>query len=104
MTHAILSKMLIDGAQEEILKTKKILEEKLGVPVKHFAVTNGREKDFSDDLREYCQSVGYESILMDVYGTSRKSEDVWNLCRINPDRPVCVFIFEIVRLLLKGKD
>jgi peptidoglycan/xylan/chitin deacetylase (PgdA/CDA1 family) len=40
-THPILSRMPIQKAKEEILESKKILEENLSIKVKHFAFPNG---------------------------------------------------------------
>ena len=101
MTHPNLSNMLIDDAKEEILKPKKILEEKLGVEIKHFAVPNGREQDFTEELRQYCKDAGYQSIQMDIYGADFGEDDIWKLKRVNPIRPFPVFAFEVVRLLLR---
>ena len=50
-THPILSRMPIQKAKEEILESKKIIEENLSIKVKHFAFPNGKQDDFNEELR-----------------------------------------------------
>jgi peptidoglycan/xylan/chitin deacetylase (PgdA/CDA1 family) len=109
-THSILSKMSVDKAKEDILTSKKIIEEKLGIKVKHFSFPNGREEDFSEELGNYCRAIGFESIASAVYGVNDPNSDSGNassIKRIGANSPMWLMageLFrEIVRWYLKRK-
>ena len=102
-THPILSRMPVEKAKEEIFKSKKILEEHLGVEVKHFAFPNGGENDFSEELREYCRGIGFESIASLIPGTNiGAAGDVFSLKRIGTMSPVWMMAGNLARLYAKG--
>ena len=72
-THPILSRMPLEKAKEEILNSKKLIEEDLGIQAKHFAFPNGREEDFSEELRDYCREIGFQSVASAVPGKNDAS-------------------------------
>ena len=67
-THPILSRMDHESAKQEILLSKELIEENLGCKVRHFAFPNGREQDFTEPLRSYCEEIGFESVATVVHG------------------------------------
>ncbi|MBP1734589.1 MAG: polysaccharide deacetylase domain protein [Deltaproteobacteria bacterium] len=102
-THPILSRMPVEKAKEEIFKSKKILEEHLGVEVKHFAFPNGGKNDFSEELREYCREIGFESIASLIPGTNTGvTGDVFSLKRIGTMSPIWLMAGNLARLSAKG--
>ena len=103
-THPILSRMPIQEAKEEISKSKKVIEENLGVKVKYFSFPNGREEDFSEELRNYCREIGFESICSVIYGSNHASqgENALALKRVGAINPVSTLAGELVRLFLKS--
>lgn len=101
-THPILSRMPVQKAKEDILNSKKIIEENLGIKVKHFAFPNGRAEDFSEDLREYCRDIGFESVASVIYGTNTCTNgNALLLERIGATSPVWMFAGNIAKLLWK---
>lgn len=101
-THPILSRMPIQKAKEEILNSKKVAEKNADVEVKHFSFPNGREEDFSEELRDYCREIGFESTCSVIYGTNNASErNVFALKRIGAITPLPMLAGELVRLFCK---
>jgi peptidoglycan/xylan/chitin deacetylase (PgdA/CDA1 family) len=102
-THPILSQMPIEKAKDEILNSKKVVEKNVEVGVKHFSFPNGREEDFSDELRDYCRKIGFESVCSVVYGPyDPAKKDPFALKRMGAIRPLSMMIGEIVRLFFRG--
>lgn len=102
-THPILSQMPIENAKEEIFNSKRVVEKKVHISVKHFSFPNGREEDFSEELRDFCRKIGFESVASVVYGpydVSRK--DPFALKRVGAIHPVSMMVGEIVRLFFRS--
>lgn len=100
-THPILSKMPLEEAKEEILISKKFIEEQLGSEVKHFAYPNGRAEDFSEELGEYCREIGFESVVAVIYGVNTsRDNNVGTLRRITATAPVWLAAGEMLKLNL----
>jgi peptidoglycan/xylan/chitin deacetylase (PgdA/CDA1 family) len=101
-THPILSRMPIQKAKDEILNSKKVVEKNVDIEVKHFSFPNGREEDFSRELRDYCREIGFESTCSVIYGANNASErDVFALRRVGAITPVPMLAGELVRLFCK---
>jgi len=102
-THPILSQMPSEKAKDEILNSKKVVEKNVDIEVKHFSFPNGREEDFSDELRDYCREIGFESICSVVYGPYDASKkDPFALKRVGAIHPVSMMVGEIVRLFFRS--
>jgi len=100
--HPILSRMPIQKAKEEIFKSKKVIEENLGIKVKHFAFPNGKEEDFNEELGDYCREIGFESIASVIYGTNGASKgNTLVLKRVVAVSPVWMLAGELVRLFMR---
>jgi hypothetical protein len=94
--------MPIQKAKDEILNSKRIAEKNVDVEVKHFSFPNGREEDFSEELRDYCREIGFESICSVIYGTNDASEgNAFTLKRVGAISPVSMLAGELVRLFCK---
>ena len=101
-THPILSRMPLQKAKEDIFISKKIIEENLDIKVKHFAYPNGRAEDFSEELRNYCQEIGFESVAALIHGTNDPlNGNAFALKRIGVMSPVWILAGDLIRLLLK---
>jgi peptidoglycan/xylan/chitin deacetylase (PgdA/CDA1 family) len=98
-THPILSKMPLQLAKQDIYQSKKTLEARLGVNVKHFAYPNGRKEDFSSELTGYCKHIGFDSVASVIYGRNFASEtNCYFLKRIPVSSPLYNMAGEISRL------
>lgn len=103
-THPILSRMPLQEAKEDILISKRIIEEQLGTKVKHFAYPNGRAEDFSEDLRDHCQKIGFESVASVVYGSNCGNTNDFYLKRIVATSPIWMFAGSVARLCLHSQN
>jgi peptidoglycan/xylan/chitin deacetylase (PgdA/CDA1 family) len=101
LSHPTLSKMPLEKAVFEIRESKRIIEKQLGTRVKHFAVPNGKDKDFIEELRDYCRNGGFESIATTNFGCVKEGTDPYNLPRICPDSRPYAFAVELARLFLR---
>jgi hypothetical protein len=90
-----------DEAKREISESKRIIEENLGVPVRHFAYPNGRPQDFNGKLRSFCKEIGFESISTCDFGNNKTAEDVWALKRVGSYVPLSLFAVNLVRSFLR---
>ena len=96
-THPILTRMPLEEAKKDILRSKQKIEQEFGIEVEHFAYPNGRKEDFNDDLREYCKEIGFSSISTLDYGNNKTSSDIWALKRISSESPVSLFSVNVIR-------
>jgi peptidoglycan/xylan/chitin deacetylase (PgdA/CDA1 family) len=102
-SHPILTRMSIQKAKDEILDSKKIVEKNIDMEVKHFSFPNGREEDFSEELRDYCREIGFESICSVIYGANDASEgNAFTLKRVGAISPISMLTGELVRLFCKA--
>jgi peptidoglycan/xylan/chitin deacetylase (PgdA/CDA1 family) len=99
-SHPILSRVPLEEAKRDILFSKTILEEQLGKPVRHFAYPNGRSEDFTDELRDYCYEIGFDTVSTVLYGANYAgATDLYAVKRIGARSPVWMMAGEMLRLL-----
>lgn len=84
-SHEIMSSLNDDQLREEIKLSKCILEDKLGVSIKHFAYPNGQLNDFDDRSISLLESSGYVSACSTVWGTRHSPRDIYKLKRVRID-------------------
>ena len=103
VTHPILSKMDSKEAEREIYKSRMEIEERVGRKVKHFAIPNGKNEDFSDELKKYCKEIGMSTVVSTESGVVSNRSDLYFLSRINPSPPLYYFACEIAKYLFFKK-
>ncbi len=64
-THPRLSRISPEQAKEEIFASKKILEDRFGVPIRHFCYPYG---DFSPRVRDLVEEAGYVTAVTTEWG------------------------------------
>jgi len=101
--HPTLSRMDSSEAMFEISESRRIIEEKIGTKVFHFAIPNGKDDDFTEELREFCKSEGFESVVTTNFGVVTIQSDPYSLPRVYPSEPIYVFAAEIARLFIFGR-
>ena len=103
MTHPTLSKMDSKDAMREIIVSKQIIEKELGIRVRHFAIPNGKDEDFTEELRDFCRKAIFDSVVTTNYGVVKKESNPYNLPRVHPSTPLFVFATELARLFMLNK-
>ena len=78
-THPRLSKISSEEAEEEIIKSKEILEERLGEKLISFAYPYG---DLDEDVKKIPKRVGYDFAVATDSGSLIFSEDLYEIRRI----------------------
>lgn len=101
VSHPFLPAMPPDEARQEILDSKRVIEEKTEKTVRHFAVPNGKSDDFTPELAEFCKEAGFDTVVTTEPGTIRGSSDPYALPRILPPPPTYYFACEIARHLFR---
>lgn len=86
MSHPILTRVPEQEAVREIAMSRKRLEERLGIPVRHFAYPNGRAPDVSVGIRGLVEAAGFRSACTALLGINRPVEDRFLLKRIDANR------------------
>lgn len=87
VTHPILSRLPLDHAREEILQSKRNIEERLDAPVDLFAYPVGRPVDFNEELKSVVRKLGFRAAVSTIFGTNTADTDRYALCRGGADEP-----------------
>ena len=66
VSHPILTRVHIDSAEQEIVLSKRMVEEKLGAPVTVFCYPNGKSSDFNEEIKNVIQKEGFEAAFTTV--------------------------------------
>jgi peptidoglycan/xylan/chitin deacetylase (PgdA/CDA1 family) len=83
ITHPNLPGLPRQSAEAEILGSKIQLEEKIKVPVRHFAYPNGRGvRHFNDDVVGLVRGAGFVSSVTSIDGPVRRGDDPLRLQRL----------------------
>jgi peptidoglycan/xylan/chitin deacetylase (PgdA/CDA1 family)/CelD/BcsL family acetyltransferase involved in cellulose biosynthesis len=84
ITHPVLAKLPAERLEEEILGSKKIIEERLQTPVRHFAYPFGRPFDIGEEAKTVVRRAGFETAVTTVWGLNRPGDDPYSLRRFTP--------------------
>lgn len=79
MTQGYLPDLALADRQWELTESKKVLEEKLGVPVDYFAYP---VSGFNDEIKEMVRQAGYKGAMATNRGKDRWDRDVFEINRI----------------------
>ncbi|HUV45623.1 MAG TPA: polysaccharide deacetylase family protein [Dehalococcoidia bacterium] len=80
VTHPILTKLPIGEAKEEIARSKKDIEERLGVPCTSFAYPNG---DFNDEIVGLVMERGFTCAVTTIQRMVNRNAEPFKLNRIS---------------------
>jgi peptidoglycan/xylan/chitin deacetylase (PgdA/CDA1 family) len=84
LTHPRLTRLSLRDAQEEILASKKQLEDSFGVGVEDFCYPYG---DWNEAVRDLVMEAGYRSACTTEYGVNTPAIPAWALRRITVRHP-----------------
>ncbi len=90
LSHPYLTKMPIEKERQEIFESKKILEEKLGKPVTHFATPFGQTNDI---LVALLKEAGFTTGRTTFWGASHTKDDLLHLSGYLVERDLKKFIW-----------
>jgi len=106
MSHPAVSQLDPSEFDEELLRSKRLLEERLGVPVFDFAYPFGKPADQSSVAEEFLAHSGYRSAVTTVEGYNLSTTNPFRLRRIQIDEndSMASFALNLGRLFLESKD
>jgi len=87
ITHKPLTKCTREELSNEIVESKRVLEEKLGVPIHTMAVPGGF---WNETVAEIAERAGYEAVWVSTIGTNGKETNALGLRRVVVRRPFSV--------------
>jgi peptidoglycan/xylan/chitin deacetylase (PgdA/CDA1 family)/CelD/BcsL family acetyltransferase involved in cellulose biosynthesis len=87
VTHPVLGNLPASLLQEEILGSKKTIEDRLQVPVLHFAYPFGKPADFSGAARQVVQTAGFKTAVTTMPGFNGPEQDRLELKRLSIEEP-----------------
>lgn len=82
--HPILSCIPSEEAWQEIADSKRVVEERLQAPVRHFAYPNGTTRDFNATTQELVKRAGFSSAVSTIFGVNTADTDRYCLRRGGP--------------------
>jgi len=82
LSHPVLSRITIDQAQEEISKSKDIMEDKIGVKINTFAYPYGGVADINEEVIELIKRNGFTSACTLIHGANKLNCNKYMLRRI----------------------
>lgn len=81
VTHPVLSRLPLDQAREEILRSRQTIEREIDAPVDLFAYPVGRPVDFNLGLKALVQELGFKAAVTTIFGTNTTETDRYALHR-----------------------
>ncbi|MGB9878232.1 MAG: polysaccharide deacetylase family protein, partial [bacterium] len=80
ISHPHLLKLSYDEAREEIIQSKKEIEEKIGKEVKYFSYPYG---EYNERIIEFVKEVGFTCVLSTNCSPFSKKTSIWEIGRID---------------------
>jgi peptidoglycan/xylan/chitin deacetylase (PgdA/CDA1 family) len=85
ITHPVLGGLPASRLQDEIFGSKKAVEERIQVPVRHFAYPFGKPADFGCDAKRIVQAAGFQTAVTTISGVNGPEQDPFELKRLSLD-------------------
>ena len=107
MTHPIVSQLDPAKLEKELAESKRVLEDRLGSPVRDFAYPFGKLADCGPLAAEVLARCGYRSAVTTVAGINTPGTSLFELRRVQvgEDSSLATFGFELGRLFFRpGSD
>lgn len=90
--HQVLTAVTTNTAWDEISESKRVIEDRLQVPVLHFAYPNGTVRDFDEETKALVKKAGFLSAVSMIFGINTGRSDRYELRRQWPwDEDTAVF-------------
>lgn len=100
-SHAILSRSGMEQINNELVYSRKIIEERAGVNCELFSYPNGALGDFNRITRDALKGAGYKCGLVAVAGFNDKHSDIFELRRfyVDTQKDIIFFIMTITGVI-----
>jgi peptidoglycan/xylan/chitin deacetylase (PgdA/CDA1 family) len=82
MTHPVVSRLSCEEMKQELIESKAILEERLNVPVRHFAFPFGKSDECGEVATSMLAKAGYHSAGTTEWGLNGPGDDPFQLRRV----------------------
>lgn len=92
MNHPILSRVDGERLQEEVFRSKQLLEQKTGVGISSFCYPNSAPKDITDEVVQAVQRAGYTGA---VFGVDLKSWQPYRVPRMGVSHDRTDFLWKL---------
>jgi peptidoglycan/xylan/chitin deacetylase (PgdA/CDA1 family) len=84
VTHPILSRTTPERARDEVMQSKRAIEEALGEEVSLFAYPNGRPGDFTEETVSLLRAGGFRAAVTTSFGANESGGDPFRFRRGTP--------------------
>lgn len=84
VTHPVLSRVPLKALQQEVQQSKKTIEQKLKLSVRHFAYPFGREMHCGEMARRIVAECGFATAVTTEFGFNQPGDDPLKLKRFTP--------------------
>lgn len=84
VTHPVLSRMPLKTLRQEVLQSKKTIEQRLKLPVRHFAYPFGRDMHCGETAKSIVAECGFETAVTTEFGFNQPGDDLLALKRFTP--------------------
>lgn len=84
VTHPVLSRIPASELKQEIEISKQTIENRLQLPVSHFAYPFGQTNDFDEQAKCAVRSAGFKTAVTTVWGLNDPEDDPLELKRFTP--------------------
>ncbi len=95
-THRSVAQLSAQAALEEGQRSKQLLEQHLGAPVRSFAYPFGMRPDESPATAQMLSDCGYSSIFIAQHGTLRRGADLSRLPRVKVEGGEPPWMFKLL--------
>ncbi len=89
LDHPVLSRLAPDEAERQVVASRRLIEERLGRPVRYFAYPNGTREDFTPEVEQAVRRAGYRAALTTIEGRPRPTSDPLKLERVAVSAGMC---------------
>jgi peptidoglycan/xylan/chitin deacetylase (PgdA/CDA1 family) len=84
VSHPILSRLSVERAREEILRSRRAIEAAVGLAPRAFAYPNGGQADYTPAVVDLVRAAGFTCAVTTRFGMNTKATSPWELRRGQP--------------------
>jgi peptidoglycan/xylan/chitin deacetylase (PgdA/CDA1 family) len=104
MTHPVVSQLTEAQLESELAESKRLLEQRIASPIRHFAFPFGQPRDCGKAALPVLARLGYRSAATTVEGTNAPGDDLYALRRtqVGNERSISLYAFKLNQLFLSA--